>query len=127
MSDTQIKPTDAELALLRILWSRGPSTVREVFAVLTEERTTGYTTVLKTFQIMHGKGLVARDTSQRSHIYTPVFSETEVQGRLLDDIVEKAFGGSAGRLVLCALADKPADPDEIAAIRALLDQLENPS
>ncbi len=126
MSDT-LKPTDAELALLRILWSRGPSTVREVYAVLTKERTTGYTTVLKTFQIMSQKGLVARDTSQRSHIYTPVFSETEVQDRFVDDIVAKAFGGSASRLVMRALSDKPADPKEIAEIRAFLDSLERDS
>ena len=127
MSDPTLKPTDAELALLRILWSRGPSTVREVFDVLTTQRDAGYTTVLKTLQIMHDTGFVHRDTSQRSHVYTPVFSQAQVQGRLVSDMVDKAFGGSAGRLVLRALTDAPADPEELAAIRALLDELEGRS
>lgn len=124
MPEPELKPTDAELTLLRVLWERGPSTVRAVCDVVNQTRTTGYTTVLKTLQIMHDKGWVHRDTSQRSHIYTPVYSEADVQGRLVSDMLVKAFGGSAGQLALRALSEAPADADEIAAIRALLDDLE---
>ena len=122
MSDDPRKPTDAELALLAILWDRGPSTVRQVHSAL--DSSAGYTTVLKTFQIMNDKGFVARDTSQRSHVYTPTWSQSQVQGRLVNDLVDKAFGGNTGRLVLRALEASPADPSEIAEIRALLDALE---
>ncbi len=117
-------PTDAELTLLRILWSLGPSTVREVHVVHSTVRDVAYTTVLKLMQVMHDKGLVVRDTSQRSHIYTPVQSEKVVQGRLVNNLVNKAFGGDAAGLVMRALSDSPADADEIASIRSLLDQLE---
>jgi len=122
LSDETRKPTDAELALLRILWERGPSTVRDVHSSL--ETSSGYTTVLKTFQIMHEKGLVARDTSRRSHVYTPTWSEAQVQGRLVSDLLDKAFGGDTGRLVLRAQEESPADPEEIAQIRAMLDAME---
>jgi predicted transcriptional regulator len=120
------RPTDAELAILRVLWERGPSTVRDVHAALEEAqaRDLAYTTVLKLLQVMHEKGLVSRDESQRSHVYTPTSSEGAIQGRLLSDLVDKAFRGSAGRLVLRALEERPADADEIAEIRALLDRLE---
>ncbi|MEZ4238430.1 MAG: BlaI/MecI/CopY family transcriptional regulator [Myxococcota bacterium] len=123
MSD---RPTDAELAILRELWALGPSTVRAVHASLEarQGRELAYTTVLKLLQVMHDKGLVVRDASQRSHVYTPTWSEGAIQGRLLDDLVDKAFGGSAGQLVLRALSDRAADPDEIAEIRSLLDKLE---
>ncbi|MCA9491894.1 MAG: BlaI/MecI/CopY family transcriptional regulator [Myxococcales bacterium] len=123
---TDPKPTDAELQLLRILWSIGPNTVREVHRHLEALRGTdvAYTTVLKLLQVMHDKGLVARDTSERSHVYAPTFAEDQVTGALVDDLVRKAFDGSASRLVMRALSDRPADPDEIAEIRALLDRLE---
>lgn len=118
-----VRPTDAELVLLRILWRIGPATVREVHRVLEEERDSdvAYTTVLKTLQIMHEKGLVLRDESQRSHIYTPVHSEQEVQGRLVLDLLDRAFGGSASRLVMRALSERPAEPEELDAIRKLID------
>jgi BlaI family penicillinase repressor len=120
------RPTDAELAILRQLWELGPTTVRAVHSALEvrQGRELAYTTVLKLLQVMHDKGLVVRDVSQRSHIYTPTWSEDAIQTRLLDDLVDKAFGGSAGQLVLRALSDRPADPDEIAEIRSLLDRLE---
>jgi predicted transcriptional regulator len=117
-------PTDAELALLRILWSTGPATVRQVHEVLGQQRDVAYTTVLKMLQVMHDKGLVVRDTSQRSHIYTPVQSEDVVQGALVSDLLDKAFGGDPGQLVLRALSERPADAGEIAAIRQMLDALE---
>ena len=122
---TDRKPTDAELALLRILWSRGPSTVREVHAALEAEREAeiAYTTVLKVLQVMHDKGLVVRDTSERSHVYTPAHAEEQVTGALVSDLLAKAFGGSASRLVLRALSDRPTDKAELDEIRALLDRL----
>lgn len=123
---TDPRPTEAELALLQILWERGPSTVREVHARLEEQRATevAYTTVLKLLQVMHDKGLVQRDTSERSHVYTPTWAEEAVTGRLVAHLVDKAFGGSASRLVQRALAERPADPRELDEIRALLDRLE---
>jgi predicted transcriptional regulator len=116
------RPTDAELAILQCLWQGGPATVRQVHEALGGGG--AYTTVLKTMQIMADKGLVLRDTSQRSHIYAPVHSQATTQGSLVKDLVSRAFGGSTARLVLRALSEEPTDPDELAAIRSLLDQLE---
>lgn len=120
----QRRPTDAELALLQVLWEGGPATVRQIHEALGGQG--AYTTVLKTLQIMAEKGLVLRDTSQRSHVYAPVHSQQRTQGGLLRDLASKAFGGSTGRLVLRALSEEPTDPAELAAIRALLDRLEQP-
>lgn len=119
------RPTDSELEILRILWARGPSTVRQVHGDLEVARDTqlAYTTVLKLLQVMHDKGLVVRDTSTRSHIYTPTHAEPEVTGALVDDLVRRAFDGSAARLVMHALSGSTPD-EEIAEIRALLDQIE---
>lgn len=117
-------PTDAELHLLRLLWSLGPSTVRAVHRALSSERNVGYTTVLKMLQVMHGKGLVVRDTSERSHVYTPVHSAEDVERTLVRDLLDKAFDGSASRLVQRALGDAPVDADEIARIRSMLDAWE---
>lgn len=114
------KPTDAELAILRVLWSRGPSTVRDVFDALGAEG--AYTTVLKLLQIMTDKGLVRRDESTRTHVYEAVGSEQQTQKQLVADLLERAFNGSAGRLVLHALESGQASADEIAAIRQLLDK-----
>src|SRR5919202_1899583 len=111
------RPTDAELAILRVLWQRGPSTVREVHEELSRERGTGYTTVLKLLQIMFEKGLVARDESERAHVYRPRQSEEQAQRRLVTDLLDRAFGGSAQQLVLRALTAKPASPEELAEIR----------
>jgi predicted transcriptional regulator len=118
------RPTDAELAILRVLWSRGPSTVRQVHEVLSKDRETGYTTVLKLMQIMTEKGLVERDESERTHVYQARFTQEATQQRLVSDLLEKAFGGSASQLVMRALAAKPASADELAEIRRLLDELE---
>jgi BlaI family transcriptional regulator, penicillinase repressor len=118
------RPTDAELAILRVLWSRGPSTVRQVHEALSRERETGYTTVLKLMQIMTEKGLVERDESERTHVYQARFTQEQTQERLVSDLLEKAFGGSASQLVMRALAAKPASADELAEIRRLLDELE---
>lgn len=118
------RPTDGELEILRVLWRRGPSTVRHVHDHLGEARGVGYTTVLKLLQIMAEKGLVTRDESQRSHVYAARVGEEETQGRLVGDLLEKAFGGSAAKLVMRALSDKAASPEEISQIRRMLDQIE---
>lgn len=118
-------PTDAELAILNVLWRRGPSTVRDVFEALQEGPKSGYTTVLKLLQIMFEKGLVKRDESQRSHVYRAAASEEQTQKRLVGDLIERAFGGSAPALVMRALSVKPASLAELDAIRKLLDDAES--
>lgn len=125
MSDKQIpRPTDAELAILNVLWERGPSTVRDVHEALTARQATGYTTVLKLMQIMTEKGLVVRDESQRAHIYEAKYSEQRTQRQLLTDLANRAFGGSPARLVMQALSGRRASAEELNAIRDLLDKLE---
>ena len=120
MTDTP-QPTPAELELLRVLWQRGPSTVREVHADL--ERDVGYTTVLKLLQIMTEKGLVTRDAAARSHVYTAAVSEDATQQRLVADLLDRAFGGSRLDLVMQALSAAPTTRAELRQIRALLDSL----
>jgi predicted transcriptional regulator len=118
------RPTDAELAILKVLWRRGPSTVREVFETLSEARGTGYTTVLKLMQIMAAKGLVKRDEGERAHRYEAALAEDETQRRLVGDLLQKAFDGSAKKLVLQALSSRRASAEELAEIRRMLDELE---
>ena len=117
-------PTDAELRILRVLWERGPSTVREVCDRLNAERETGYTTVLKFLQIMLEKGLVDRDDAQRTHVYRAAVEPDETRRELVEDLADRAFGGSAMRLVMQALSATPASADELAQVRRLLDELE---
>jgi len=116
------RPTEAELSILRVLWRRGPSTVRAVQGELGVE--TGYTTVLKFMQIMTDKGLVERDDRERTHVYTPALTEEQTQRQLVGDLVERAFGGSAQKLVMQALSTRKAAPSELAEIRKLLDEME---
>lgn len=118
----QPQPTDAELAILNVLWSRGPSTVREVHETL--GRQTGYTTVLKLLQIMTDKGLVVRDESRRSHVYIARYKQEQTQRRLVKDLMEKAFSGAADKLILQAISAKKITSEEIAEIRNLLDDVE---
>ena len=118
------KPTDAELAILRVLWERGPSTVREVTDAIQEERGTGYTTALKLMQIMTDKGLVQRDDTNRSHVYEAVVPAEETQRQLVGDLLDRAFGGSAQQLVLQALSGRKASRADLAEIRKLLDEME---
>jgi predicted transcriptional regulator len=115
------RPTDAELAILRILWDRGASTVRQVHEALSRERPSAYTTALKMLQIMTEKGLVRRDDRDRTHIFQPRLTEEQTQRQLVRDLVDRAFGGSASKLVLQALASKRATPDEIVEIRRLIE------
>jgi predicted transcriptional regulator len=114
------KPPDAELAILRVLWTRGPSTVREVAAAL--GRDGAYTTILKLLQIMADKRLVRRDQSARTHVYAAAFTEHQTQRQLVSDLLDRAFGGSASKLVLHALEARKATPEELAEIRRLLDE-----
>lgn len=125
MSETTLpRPTDAELAILRVLWLHGPSTVRKVHQELGGEQPIGYTTVLKLMQIMTEKGLVVRDERQRAHIYRSRLTEQRTQRQLLADLLDRAFGGSAPKLVLQALTAKKASLGELAEIRQLLNRLE---
>ncbi len=117
------RPTDGELAILEVLWRRGPSTVREVHDELAGD--TAYTTALKMMQIMADKGLATRDTSQRSHVYTAALDQAKTQQWLARDLVDRAFGGSAAQLAMHALSAKSASSEERAEIRRLLDALED--
>jgi BlaI family penicillinase repressor len=116
----RLRPTDAELAILRVLWEQGPSTVRQVHEALAI-RETGYTTALKLMQIMADKGLVTRDESSRTHVYAAAVSEVQTQHQLVKDLVDRAFGGSAKALVLRALSAESTSPDELREIRKLIE------
>lgn len=115
-----LKPTDSELAILRVLWQRGASTVKEVRQILETNKRTGYTTVLKFLQIMVEKGLVTRDESSFAHVYQARIPQEQTQRTLVADLLERAFEGSTSRLVLQALATKRATPAELAEIRKIL-------
>ena len=119
------RPTDAELAILSVLWGRGPSTVREVHDELSRTHDTGYTTVLKMLQIMNEKGLVVRDESARAHIYATRASEQRTQRQLLGDLIERAFGGSPAKLVMQALSASRASAEELSEIRSLIERMED--
>ena len=121
------KPTDAEVAILRVLWQRGPSTVRDVWEQLSPTQGTGYTTVLKIMQITCEKGLLARDETDRSHVYRAVRSEGQTQRQVVGHMLERLFSGSAPKLVMQVLAAKKASPAELAEIRKLLDDMEGGS
>lgn len=117
-------PTPAELDILNVLWERGTSTVREVHEAMRHGRDTAYTTTLKLLQIMAEKGLVTRDETSRAHLYTARLSQEQSQRRMVDDLVQRAFGGAAQKLVLQALASRKASPSDLAEIRRLLDSIE---
>lgn len=114
------KPTEAELAILRVLWQRGPSTVRQVCDALNESKKTGYTTVLKFLQIMTEKGLVTRDESPYAHVYQAKLPQEQAQRALVADLLDRAFEGSMSDLVMQALSAKKATPEELAEIRRIL-------
>ena len=119
------RPTDTELEILRALWQRGPSTVREVQETLGEARPTGYTTVLKMLQIMTEKGLVRRDESQRAHVYEARLAQEQTQQQLIGDLLERVFDGSATSLVMQALATKKkTSAEELSQIRQIIDEFE---
>lgn len=122
------KPTEAELGILNFLWEHGSSTVRDVHEALYREEGAGYTTALKLMQIMHGKGLVLRDDSERAHVFRPAVSKERTQKRFLFDMVQRVFDGSSSQLVLQALGGRPkATQQEVDEIRALLDKIDGSS
>src|SRR2546422_5807066 len=118
MKGLRRRPTDAELAILRVLWTRGPSTVRQVAEVMGREA--GYTTVLKLMQIMTEKRLVRRDEAERTHVYEAAYTEDQTQRHLVTDLLDRVFDGSAAKLVIQALAAGKTSPEELAEIRKLL-------
>jgi len=117
------RPTDAELAILDVVWQLGPCTVRAVHEQVAQDEDIGYTTVLKTMQIMTEKGLLLRDESNRAHVYRTKKSEEQTQRHLLADLVTRAYRGSAAKLVMQALSSQSATPEEIAEIRRLLTEM----
>lgn len=121
------KPTRAELAILRLLWTHGPQTVRQVHDVLAADKPSAYTTTLKLIQIMTDKGLLVRSELNRQHVYRARQSEQSTQKRLVRDLLDRAFNGSTARLVMQALAAKPASADELREIRRLLEEQEENS
>lgn len=118
------RPTDAELEILTVLWSRGPSTVREIHEVIAKRKPTQYTTVLKLLQIMAEKGLVRRDEKQRAHVYEAAYSQELTQKQIAGDLLNRAFGGSAARLMQGALSARKASKTELTELRKLLDDYE---
>ena len=118
------QPTDSELAILQVLWNRGPSTVRDVHEIFSETRTTGYTTTLKLMQIMAEKGLVRRDESRRTHVYEAAGNQDCTQHQLIRNLLDRAFEGSSKTLIMRALSSNKSSAEELAEIRTLLDSLE---
>ena len=118
------RPTDSELAILRVLWNLGPCTVRQVQEELEQREPTGYTTVLKLLQIMTEKRLVQRDESARAHIYSALHSADHTRSGLVGDLLNRAFEGSAAQLVMQALSSHQASADERQEIRSLLDRID---
>lgn len=117
-------PTDGELAILGVLWDKGPSSVRDVHEALHQDEETGYTTTLKLMQIMVDKGLLVRDDGGRRHIYKPTVSEECTQKELIGDLLDRVFAGSAEKLVMRALAAKKVSAKELKRIREMLDEME---
>lgn len=118
------RPTDAELEILRVLWVRGPSTVRQIHEDLRSEKDTVYTTTLKLVQNMTDKGLLLRDDAQRSHVFTAACQPEKTQRQLVRDLIARAFRGTPGKLVLQALTEEEIRAEDMAEIRRLLDELE---
>ena len=121
------RPTKLELTILRVLWEKGPGSVREIQARLSESRETGYTTALKMLQIMTEKGLVDRDESVRPQIYRAKFSQEKTQKQLLQDLIQRAFGGSVKALVMQAVSTRKSSREDLEAIEKLLDRFEGGS
>jgi len=118
-----LKPTESELEILQILWEKGNCTVRDVHEILEKSKDSGYTTTLKLMQIMHEKGLVARDTSSKTHIYTALVNQQKTEQHLVNKMIDNVFNGSAARLVMQALGNHTASKDEIDSIKKYLDEL----
>src|SRR6202047_3215633 len=124
MTQPPHKPTASELEILRVLWNRGPSTVREVHESLSEKKDLGYTTVLKLLQIMTTKGTVRRNETQRAHVYEACLPAEQTKQQLAGDMLRRVFEGSASQLMMHALAGRRASREEIEELRHLLDEYE---
>lgn len=120
-----IQPTDAELEILKVLWKNGSASVRSVHEILSTEKEVGYTTTLKFMQIMHEKGFLDRDTSQRSHIYFPLVKEKDIKGSLLKNFMKNTYEGSASKLIMQALGNNKMSANELDEIKALINKIEN--
>ncbi|KQS42080.1 BlaI/MecI/CopY family transcriptional regulator [Pedobacter sp. Leaf194] len=123
MSNNNIKPTEGEMEILQVLWQKGLCTVREVHEAL-DKKDSGYTTTLKLMQIMHEKGMVERDTNQKTHIYKAVVNQDKTEKQLVNKMIDNVFNGSAARLVMQALGNHSASADEIEEIKKYLEKLE---
>jgi len=119
-----IQPNDVELAILRALWDRGPSPVRDVHEALQHSRDTGYTSTAKMMQVLCDKGLLTRDESKRPQLYSPAVPEEQTQKQIVRHMIQKVFGGSARKLVLRAVESEQLPADEVAEIRKLLKKME---
>jgi BlaI family penicillinase repressor len=124
MNQPPHKPTASELEILRVLWNRGPSTVREVHESLSEKKDLGYTTVLKLLQIMTTKGTVRRNETQRAHVYEACLPAEQTKRQIAGDMLQRVFEGSASQLMMHALAGSRSSPEEIGELRRLLDEYE---
>lgn len=121
------KPTASELEILRVLWERGPSTVRDVYEALSEKKLSGYTTVLKMLQIMTTKGSVRRNEDQRAHVYEACVPAEKTKQQLAGDVLQRVFEGSASQLMLHALAGRRTSREELDELRRMLDEYEGKS
>lgn len=122
---THTAPTASELAILQLLWANGPLSVKDVHEALDHDKPVVYTTVLKTMQVMMERGMLDRSSEGRKHIYRAVIAQTATQDRLLDSFLDKAFGGSATKLVMRALGKHTPDSTELEELKAYIDSLEN--
>lgn len=122
MTSSNIKPTEGEMEILQVLWQKGLATVREVHEAL-NKKDSGYTTTLKLMQIMHEKGMVERDTNQKTHIYKAIVNQDKTEKQLVTKMIDNVFNGSAARLVMQALGNHSASVDEIDEIKKYLDSL----
>jgi len=118
-----LKPTDSELEILNILWEKGPSTVRDIHEELEKNKDAGYTTTLKLMQIMHEKGLLKRDATNKSHVYTANVSQEKTQGQLVKRMIDNVFNGSASQLVMQALGNNKTNTKELEEIKKYLDEI----
>ena len=119
----RMKPTESEMEILQVLWKKGQSSVREVFETL-DKKDVGYTTILKLMQIMHDKGMVTRDTSSKTHLYTAELVQEEIQEKMLDRMIDSVYNGSTARLVMQALGNERASKEDLDEIKAFLKKLE---
>lgn len=123
----QSGPTEKELTILSILWRRGASTVREINTVMNHDEDTGYTTTLKLMQIMYDKGLLKRDDSMKTHVYSPANSEEQIQSEVVGNLLDRVFAGSTEKLMMRVLSSQPVTPDELSNLKKMIEMKEKES